>query len=150
MPGGAAASRISITAGNPGTVSNDRGDASKVTTNPQFSVSWRNLDDAVAKVFFLVEASVGGGSFLPIFRSTPWLPGSDTTTNSYVKMASGTTGEYTLEHPLAEVFSQDPRFSDGDEPDETANPLVVRTRTVRPTTRRRTGRTTPTRTRPRT
>lgn len=125
MSGGAAASQISITAGNPGTVSNDRGDISKVTTNPQFSVTWKNLDDAVAKVFFLVEASVGGGNFLPIFRSTPWLPGSNTTNNSYVKMESGTTGEYTLKHPLAKVFSQDSRFWDGDGPDETANPLVI-------------------------
>lgn len=125
MSGGAMASQVSITAGNPGTVSNDRGDISEVTANPQFSVTWKNLDDAVAKVFFLVEARVDGGNFLPIFRSTPWLPGSSTTNNSYVKMSSGTTGEYTLKHPLAKVFSQDPRFSDENGTDETANPLVV-------------------------
>ncbi|WP_135825765.1 hypothetical protein [Halorussus ruber] len=125
MSGGAAASQVSISAGNPGTVTNDRGDIARVTTDPQFSVRWKNLDDAVAKVFYLVEASVGGSEFLPLFRATPWLPGSNATNDSYLKAESGTTGEYTLKHPLSKVLNQDPRFWDGDGPDESASPLVV-------------------------
>jgi len=39
-------------------VENDRGDISQVHVDPEFTVSWENLDDGVAKVFYLVEASV--------------------------------------------------------------------------------------------
>ncbi|WP_134671719.1 twin-arginine translocation signal domain-containing protein [Halorussus marinus] len=124
MSGGAAASDISITASSPATVQNDRGDVSKVTTNPQFDVSWKNLDDAVAKVFFLIEANVGGQGFVPIYRATPWLP-AGTENNSYLKAESGTTGQYTLKHPLVKVLNQDDRFDDGTPPNESASPLVI-------------------------
>jgi len=124
MSGGAAASDISITASSPATVQNDRGDVSKVTTNPQFDVSWKNLDDAVAKVFFLIEANVGGQGFVPIYRATPWLP-DGTENNSYLKAESGTTGQYTLKHPLVKVLNQDGRFNDGTPPNESASPLVI-------------------------
>lgn len=122
--GGVAASTISIGAGNPTTVSNDRGDISQVTADPTFHVTWQNLDDAVAKVFYMVEASVEGGPFVPLFRATPWLP-ADVENNSYVKAKSGTTGEYMLKHPHSQVLNQDSRFSDGDGPDESAGPLVI-------------------------
>ena len=122
--GSVAASSISISAGNPGVVSNDRGDISQVTADPQFHVQWENLDDAVAKVFYLIEASVDGGPFVPLFRGTPWLP-ADVENTSYVKAKSGTTGEYKLKHPHSVVLNQDPRFSDGSGPDESANPLVI-------------------------
>lgn len=82
--GGAAASEVNITAGNP-SVSNDRGDLSALTVGPDFDVSWSNLDDAVGKIFFLLEAKVGDGEFQPIYRATPWL--------SVEQM--GTTGSYT-------------------------------------------------------
>lgn len=120
----AAASTVSISAGDPSTVSNDRGDISKVTADPEFHVQWKNLDDAVAKVFYLVEASVDGGPFVPIFRATPWLP-AGVENNSYVKAKSGTTGEYKLKHPQAMVLNQDSRFDDGSGPDESAQPLVI-------------------------
>ncbi|MDG5779001.1 hypothetical protein QA599_21430 [Haloarculaceae archaeon H-GB1-1] len=122
--GSAAASTVSISAENPATVSNDRGDISQVSADPQFEVQWKNLDDAVAKVFYLIEASVDGGPFVPLFRGTPWLP-ADVENNSYVKAKSGTTGVYKLKHPHSTVLNQDSRFSDGSGPDESANPLVI-------------------------
>lgn len=122
--GSVAASSVSITAGNPAKVSNDRGDISKVTADPQFHVRWENLDDAVAKVFYLIEASVDGGPFVPIFRATPWLP-ADSENTGYVRAESGTTGRYRLKQPHAMVLNQDDRFDDGDGPDESAAPLVI-------------------------
>lgn len=58
---------------NDATVSNDRGNVTEVTINPDFDVNWRNFDDAVGKVFWLVEARVDGGDWHPIYRATPWL-----------------------------------------------------------------------------
>lgn len=84
LTSGAAASTIDITGGSP-SVSNDRGNLSKLTVNPQFTVNWDNFDDAVGKVFFLLEAKVGDGDFHPIYRATPWL-GAD---------EIGTTGSFT-------------------------------------------------------
>lgn len=71
MSGSAAASRVSIGATNPGKVKNDRGDVSQVTIDPTFRVEWENLDVAVGKVFYVVEARVGDGDYWPVFRSTP-------------------------------------------------------------------------------
>jgi hypothetical protein len=124
LSGSAMASGASISAENPARVENDRGDISQVHVDPEFTVSWENLDDGVAKVFYLVEASVGGSGFVPIFRATPWLP-AGVENNSYVRAESGTTGEYRLKQPHSMVLNQDPRFSDGSGPDESAGPLIV-------------------------
>lgn len=50
--GGAAASTIDIEGGNP-SVSNDRGDLSELTVDPQFTVEWENFDDVVGKNLLL-------------------------------------------------------------------------------------------------
>ncbi|QSG05303.1 hypothetical protein HSR121_0955 [Halapricum desulfuricans] len=126
----AAAATVSISATNPATIANDRGDVSEVTADPQFSVTWENLDDAVGKVFFLVEGKVGGGNWSPIFRATPWL--TESRNNSYVREEPGTTGQYTVKQPLSVAYSQDERFSDGSEPNYSMSPLVVADEQGRP------------------
>jgi hypothetical protein len=68
----ATAASISISS-NPVTVENDRGDVTKVTISPDFDVNWQNFDDAVGKVFWLVEAKVADGDWYPLYRATPWL-----------------------------------------------------------------------------
>lgn len=73
MTGGTAASAVDIGAVGPNTVSNDRGDVSRVTVDPAFNVNWSGLDDAVGKVFWLLEAKVADGEWQPIYRATPWL-----------------------------------------------------------------------------
>jgi hypothetical protein len=121
---------VSIGATNPATISNDRGDVSEVTADPQFTVTWENFDDAVGKVFFLVEGKVGGGNWSPIFRATPWL--TESRNNSYVREEPGTTGQYTVKQPLSAAYSQDTRFYDGDAPDYSMSPLVVADEQGRP------------------
>lgn len=123
MSNSAAAAAVSIGANNPATVSNDRGDVSEVTADPQFNVTWENFDDAVGKVFFLVEGKVGDGDWWPIFRATPWL--TEPRNNGYVREEPGTTGQYTVKQPLSVAYSQDDRFSDGDGIDNSMSPLVV-------------------------
>lgn len=131
MSGSGAAAEISISASNPAEISNDRGDISEVTVDPQFSLTWEGLDDAVGKVFYLVEAKVGeNGSWEPIFRATPWI--DDDINNSYIRQVPGTTGEYTLKQPHSAVLNQDSRFRDGDEPDFSAGPLVIANERGRP------------------
>lgn len=115
---------ISITASNPSAVANDRGDIAKVTVDPEFNLQWQNLDDAVGKVFFLVEAKVGdSGAYQPIFRATPWL--TEAKNNPFVRMTPGTTGQFRMKKPLSRLLNADPRMSDGSGPDATASPLVV-------------------------
>lgn len=126
----ASAATVSIGASNPATISNDRGDVSQVTVDPQFDVIWENLDDAVGKLFFLVEAKVGSGDWWPIFRSTPWL--TEPRNTGYVREAPGTTGQYTLKQPLSVAFSQDDRFSDGNGIDNSMAPLVIADEQGRP------------------
>ncbi|KAB1198178.1 MULTISPECIES: hypothetical protein [Haloferax] len=121
--GGVAAAQVSITAANTALVSNDRGDISQVTADPEFHVHWQNLDDAVGKVFFLVEANVGGTGWQPIFRATPWI--GQEVNNAYIRQVPGTTGMYRVKVPLSQALNQDPRFSDGDGPDASASPLVI-------------------------
>ncbi len=129
--GTSAAATVNISASNPASVSNDRGDVSRVTANPQFDVQWQNLDDAVGKVFYLVEAKVGdGGSWEPIFRATPWI--GEEVNNGYLRQSPGTTGRYRVKVPLAQALNQDPRFDDGDGPDASAGPLVVADEQGRP------------------
>ena len=126
--GSAAAADVEITASAPGVVKNDRGDLSRLTIDPQFSVTWENLDDYVAKVFYLIEAKVGDGEFHPIYRATPWLP-ADRENNWYLTAQSGTTGEYTLKKPHSTILAQDDRFG---EDDEAPRPLVVADERGRP------------------
>jgi hypothetical protein len=124
LSGGAAASTINITASNPGQVKNDRGDVSEVTANPDFTLTWENLDDAVGKVFYLVEAKVGdGGTWQPIFRATPWI--GESVNNGHLRQEPGTTGQYRIKTNLAAALNLDPRFDDGSGPDSSASPLVV-------------------------
>lgn len=85
MTGGAAASTVSISATGPSTVSNDRGDISRVTVDPAFNVNWSGLDDAVGKIFWLLEAKVADGDWQPVYRATPWLAADDI----------GTSGSFT-------------------------------------------------------
>jgi len=85
LSGGAAAATVAISASNPSKVVNDRGDVTTVTADPGFTVEWSNLDDAVGKAFWLLEAKVGDVEFQPIYRATPWLS-SET---------AGTTGSFT-------------------------------------------------------
>jgi hypothetical protein len=126
-----AAATVNISASNPASVSNDRGDVSQVTANPQFDVQWQNLDDAVGKLFYLVEAKVGdGGSWEPIFRATPWI-GEEVNTG-YLRQSPGTTGRYRVKVPLAQALNQDPRFDDGSGPDASAGPLIVADEQGRP------------------
>lgn len=111
-----AAAGVSIGATNPTQVSNDRGDLTEVNINPNFTLNWEGFDDAVGKVFYLVEAKVGeGGDYQPIFRATPWLAADDIST----------TGSYAVNPDFATALNQDDRFSDGDGPDISASPLVV-------------------------
>jgi len=128
--GGAAAATVNISAGNPGKVKNDRGDVSEVTANPTFTVQWENLDDAVGKVFYLVEAKVAGGDWSPIFRATPWI--AEGLNNEYIRQVPGTTGRYEVKVPLSQALNQDPRFDDGDGPDASAGPLVIADEQGRP------------------
>ncbi|MFC7070950.1 hypothetical protein [Halobaculum lipolyticum] len=80
-----ASSTLSISSGD-ADVANDRGDVSRVTADPSFTVDWDGLDDAVGKVFFLLEARVGDqDEFSPLYRATPWL-GAD---------EIGTAGSFT-------------------------------------------------------
>jgi hypothetical protein len=100
----AAASTVNVTATAPQAITNDRGDVSRVTVNPTFSVEWNDFDQAVGKVFYLVEAKVGSGDFWPIFRSTPWLtPGS---LDGVSATKPGTTGSFALNVPLGTVMKR--------------------------------------------
>ena len=85
MTGGAAAT-------GPSTVSNDRGDVSKVTVDPAFNVNWSGLDDAVGKVFWLLEAKVAGGDWQPIYRATPWLSAEDIGTSGTFSRPNSNNG----------------------------------------------------------
>lgn len=92
MTGGAAASTVSISATGPSTVSNDRGNVSKVTVDPAFNVNWSGLDDAVGKVFWLLEAKVAGGDWQPIYRATPWLSAEDIGTSGTFSRPNSNNG----------------------------------------------------------
>lgn len=68
------------------TISNDRGEVTEVHADPSWELVWSGFDDAVGKIFWLVEASVNGGEFSPVYRATPWL-GKDQigTSGSFVR-----------------------------------------------------------------
>ncbi|WP_135304760.1 hypothetical protein [Haloarcula amylovorans] len=128
--GSAAAATVNISASNPAQVKNDRGDISEVSADPMFDVEWENLDDAVGKVFYLVEAKVGGGDWSPIFRATPWI--AEELNNGYIRQIPGTTGRYQVKVPLSQALNQDSRFDDGSGPDASAGPLIVADEQGRP------------------
>jgi hypothetical protein len=128
--GGTAAATVNIGASNPGKIQNDRGDVSQITIDPTFDVHWEDLDDAVGKVFYLVEAKVGGGDWSPLFRATPWI--GEELNNGYVRQSPGTTGRYRVKVPLSQALNQDPRFDDGNPPNASASPLVVADEQGRP------------------
>lgn len=85
LSGGAAAATVnaSISAEDV-SVDNDRGNLSRVTIAPELSLDWDGFDEAVGKVFCLIEAKVGDGEFAPVFRATPWLTADQMGTDSDV------------------------------------------------------------------
>ena len=114
MSGAAAAqSGVTINAGNPSQISNDRGDLTQVTINPDFRVEWDNFDTAVGKVMILIEArtrengSVQGAGWTPVFRMTPWLTENVKQNGGpHVDYSKpGTTGYYEITSSLGEVVS---------------------------------------------
>lgn len=131
--GSAAATQVDISAANPGVVQNDRGDVSKVTIDPTFRVEWEGFDQAVAKVFYVIEAKTGSGSFAPIFRSTPWLTGS--TLQGVQASKAGTTGFLELVDPLSQVLNRSAKSREGNNyqpPRPLPRPLEVANEQGRP------------------
>lgn len=109
--GSASANAEVIGATDTATVTNDRGDVSQVTIDPSFTVSWSGMDDAVGKVFMLVEAKTENqSSFSPVYRATPWLS----------EDAIGTSGEYGMD-TFTDAIESDDRFPDSEE----ADPIVL-------------------------
>ncbi|MHB9286909.1 hypothetical protein ACKVMT_07685 [Halobacteriales archaeon Cl-PHB] len=117
LTGNAAAASVNITASNPATVANDRGDLSQVTIDPSFRVEWENLDTAVGKVFVLLEGrtiedgNVMGEGWSPLFRMTPWLTENKTQNGGkFVDYSKpGTTGYYEITGKLSEVMARSVR-----------------------------------------
>lgn len=67
----AASAHFDVTAGDV-TVADDRGRVSQVTISPSLSINWQHFDEAVGKVFTLIEANVDGQGWEPVFRVTFW------------------------------------------------------------------------------
>jgi hypothetical protein len=144
LSGPSSAAAVNINASAPGSISNDRGDIATVTIDPSFRVEWTNLDDAVGKLFYLIEAApedaagrtpfeggYTGPGFSPVFRATPWL-GSPVSNNHLDVSKPGTTGHYEIVSTHTQALNLDPRFSDGNGPDASAHPLVVADETGKP------------------
>jgi hypothetical protein len=104
LSGSSAAANVSISAGNPAQVKNDRGDIAEVNIDPKFRVEWNDFDQAVGKVFYAIEAKVGNGNYYPIFRSTPFLTGASTS-GRVRNTVAGTTGHLEFVNPLSDVLS---------------------------------------------
>lgn len=104
----AAALNTSITASNPATVSNDRGDLTEVTADPQFRVEWEGMDQAVGAVFCAMEARVNGGEYRPVFRMTPWLATTEQfrTLDGTSRSLPSTSGHYEITTALSGVLNQ--------------------------------------------
>lgn len=68
----AAGSQFSVEASDI-TVENNRGEVSEVSITPNLTIDWSHFDEAVGKIFVLVEANVDGNGYEPVFRVTPWL-----------------------------------------------------------------------------
>jgi len=106
--GNSAAASVDIGATNPGSVTNDRGDLSKVTIDPTFRVEWSNLDTAVGKVFYVIEGRTrdngNWSNWSPVFRSTPWLtPGSVQGADA---SKPGTSGHLEFTDPLSAIMNR--------------------------------------------
>lgn len=120
----AAQSTVDVSATNPSTLSNDRGDLSKVTVDPTFRVEWENMDTAVAKVLVVIEGRVGE-VWSPLFRSTPWLtPGP---VDGVSQSKPGTTGHVELLDPLSKLMEREAsdRDSTGEDPRSLPRPVEV-------------------------
>jgi hypothetical protein len=116
--GNSAAASVDIGATNPGSVTNDRGDLSKVTIDPTFRVEWDNLDTAVGKVFYVIEGRTrdngNWSNWSPVFRSTPWLtPGSVQGADA---SKPGTSGHLEFSDSLSEIMNRSSAARDNDNP----------------------------------
>lgn len=69
----AAAMTSEFTSGNPGTVTNDKGNISEVFVNPRVYTSWSGFDETPLKIRYILEAGVQGTGYKPVYRETPWL-----------------------------------------------------------------------------
>ncbi|WP_254840985.1 hypothetical protein [Natronomonas marina] len=105
LSGRGAALNVAISATNPSSVANDRGDLSKVTIDPTFRVEWENFDTAIGKVFYVMEARVGSQTdWSPVFRSTPWLtPGA---LPGVTRTKPGTTGHFEYTDKISDIMLQ--------------------------------------------
>ncbi|UVE51446.1 hypothetical protein KU306_06095 [Haloferax larsenii] len=143
LSGNAAAMNVNIGAGDVNVGTNDEGEVDAVTIDPKFRVEWRNFDQTVAKIFYLVEAALEdedgrtpyeggylGDGFSPVFRATPWINASSPTGVS--ESAPGTTGHYELTVPLSQALSNDSRVSNADTSRPVPRPLDVFNKAGRP------------------
>lgn len=149
MTGGASAqSGLSMTAADPTIVSNDRGELTKVTTDPQFRVEWANFDQAVGKVLFLVEArtqedgewqtrnpaSASTDYFVPIFRATPWLTKNKKQNgDDHIDYSKpGTTGYLEFKDPISKALHAAVYHRTGSVPSDVPRPIEVVNEAGRP------------------
>ena len=129
LTGAGAAAAVNISATNPGQVSNDRGDLTKVTIDPTFRVEWENMDTAVAKVFYVIEGRTREdgtwNDWSPLFRSTPWL--SPGTLQGVSQSKPGTTGFLELSDPISAIMNRSSaaRTAKSEDPRALPRPIEV-------------------------
>jgi hypothetical protein len=130
--GTTAQSGADITATGPSSISNDRGDLTKVTIDPSFRIEWDNFDTAVGKVMVLIEArtiedgDVQGEGWTPVLRMTPWLT-EDQEPNGgpnidYSK--PGTTGYFEISGTIGQALAYASRVREGSS-EPAARPIEV-------------------------
>jgi hypothetical protein len=98
----AASSEVSFTS-KPVSVTNQDGDLSRLTLDPEFTLEWSGFDDSVSSIYMLIEARAAGGNFSPIYEERlDLLPGSQPFSG-----APGMTGELSIddEDALSGVLS---------------------------------------------
>lgn len=127
LTGGGAASTIDITASNPSTVTNDRGDLTRVTVDPTFRVEWRNMDTAVGKVFYVLEGRTRDdgtwSDWSPLFRSTPWL--TPASLQGAAASPPGTTGFLEFSDPLSAIMNRSSGARNAKDEDPRALPRPI-------------------------